>query len=59
MTETTTRTVTLPDVGDVPVTLTTQGTGSPVLLLHGGGGPQTVAGYAGRFAAAGPRARPS
>ena len=33
-------------VGDVPVTVTDQGAGRPVLLLHGGGGPQTVLPFA-------------
>jgi pimeloyl-ACP methyl ester carboxylesterase len=30
--------------GDVPVTAAEQGTGTPVLLLHGGAGPDSVAG---------------
>ncbi|MGH9059216.1 MAG: alpha/beta fold hydrolase [Acidimicrobiales bacterium] len=39
---TTTRTLTLPQIGPVPLTLTDRGAGPAVLLLHGGGGPQTV-----------------
>ncbi|MFI7598620.1 alpha/beta fold hydrolase [Actinoplanes sp. NPDC049681] len=35
----------------VPVTYTETGEGRPFLLLHGGGGPQTVAGFADRLAA--------
>jgi len=38
----------------VPVTISEQGTGQPVLLLHGGGGPQTVAPFAGQLASYGP-----
>jgi pimeloyl-ACP methyl ester carboxylesterase len=37
--------------GDVPVTVTEQGEGSPVLLLHGGAGPDSVNGFAGLLAA--------
>lgn len=33
------------------VTYTAVGTGAPVLLLHGGGGPATVSGFAERYAA--------
>ncbi len=40
---------------DVPVTLTDRGTGPVVLLLHGGGGPATVNGFAEPLAAAGYR----
>jgi len=40
------RTVALPGVGDVPVTFTDRGEGPTVLLLHGGGGPLTVDGFA-------------
>ncbi|MFR0358562.1 alpha/beta fold hydrolase [Streptomyces sediminimaris] len=47
----TTRTVTLTlDSGDVDLTVDEQGQGHPFLLLHGGGGPQTVAGFAGLLA---------
>jgi pimeloyl-ACP methyl ester carboxylesterase len=35
-----------PDVADVEVTVTERGEGRPVLLLHGGGGPMTVAALA-------------
>ncbi|AEW98560.1 alpha/beta fold hydrolase [Streptantibioticus cattleyicolor] len=35
---------------DLPLTLSEAGTGRPVLLLHGGGGPATVAGLAARLA---------
>ena len=34
----------------VPVTISEQGAGQPVLLLHGGGGPQTVAPFADQLA---------
>lgn len=33
-------------VGPVPISLTEQGRGHPFLLLHGGAGPQSVAGFA-------------
>jgi len=40
-------TYTLPTAfGDIPVTVTERGQGSPVLLLHGGAGPDSVAGFA-------------
>jgi len=44
----TTRTLTLtpPGAGRLDVTIDDRGEGRPVLLLHGGGGPQTVAGFA-------------
>jgi len=42
----TTHTVTLDRVGPVEVTLDEHGEGQPFLLLHGGGGPGTVAGFA-------------
>src|SRR6476469_7256620 len=35
---------------DLPVTLTEAGEGRPALVLHGGGGPFTVAGIAGHLA---------
>jgi pimeloyl-ACP methyl ester carboxylesterase len=35
---------------DLEITLTDTGTGRPVLILHGGGGPFTVAGIAGHLA---------
>ncbi|WP_079198234.1 alpha/beta hydrolase [Streptomyces sp. CB03911] len=34
---------------DLPLTLSEAGTGRPVLILHGGGGPATVAGLAGHL----------
>jgi pimeloyl-ACP methyl ester carboxylesterase len=43
-----TRTVALGS--DLEITLTESGTGRPVLILHGGGGPFTVAGIAGHLA---------
>ena len=36
--------------GEVPVTVTQRGQGRPVLLLHGGAGPDSVAGFAGLLA---------
>jgi len=36
--------------GEVPVTLTERGAGRPVLLLHGGAGPDSVAGFADELA---------
>jgi len=39
----------------VPVTYTESGTGQPVLLLHGGAGPFSVAGFAALLSAAGYR----
>jgi pimeloyl-ACP methyl ester carboxylesterase len=46
----TTRTVPT-SFGDVPVTLTERGQGAPLLLLHGGAGPDSVAGFADLLAA--------
>jgi len=43
---TTTHTLTVASIGPVDVTLDDRSNGRPVLLLHGGGGPQTVAGFA-------------
>jgi pimeloyl-ACP methyl ester carboxylesterase len=37
--------------GEVPVTVTERGEGRPVLLLHGGAGPDSVAGFADQLAA--------
>jgi len=37
--------------GEVPVTVTERGAGSPVLLLHGGAGPDSFAGFADALAA--------
>jgi pimeloyl-ACP methyl ester carboxylesterase len=39
-------TVNLDGVGPVEVTVDDRGDGRPFLLLHGGGGPVTVAGFA-------------
>src|SRR5579859_104980 len=44
------------DIGPVPVTYTDDGTGQPVLLLHGGAGPFSVAGFGALLSAAGYRA---
>ena len=49
---TTTVTVTVDGVGALPVTVTERGHGRPVLLLHGGAGPQSVSAFADRLAAA-------
>jgi len=37
--------------GDVPVTVSERGSGSPVLLLHGGAGPDSVTGFGDQLAA--------
>jgi pimeloyl-ACP methyl ester carboxylesterase len=42
----------VPGIGPVPVTYTDIGTGQPVLLLHGGAGPFSVAGFATLLSAA-------
>jgi len=47
---TTIRTVAVADVGPVDVTVGEYGDGRPFLLLHGGGGPDTVTGFAELFA---------
>jgi len=51
----TTRTLTLSPAGSGPLDITVddRGEGRPFLLLHGGGGPQTVAGFADLLAAQG------
>lgn len=41
------------DIGPVAVTYSESGSGRPVLLLHGGAGPFSVAGFAERLAATG------
>ena len=46
------RTVDVPGVGPVEVSVADYGSGQPFLLLHGGAGPQSVTGFAERFAAA-------
>jgi pimeloyl-ACP methyl ester carboxylesterase len=47
--------LTIDGVGPVPVTYTESGSGQPVLLLHGGAGPFSVAGFATLLSAAGYR----
>ena len=47
---TTTRSVALADIGPVDVTVSEYGDGRPFLLLHGGGGPDTVTGFGELFA---------
>lgn len=42
----TTKTVTIAGIGPVQVTFEERGTGQPFLILHGGAGPQSVAGFA-------------
>ncbi len=37
--------------GDVPVTVSERGSGAPVLLLHGGAGPESVTGFGEQLAA--------
>jgi len=51
---TNTHTLDVPEVGAIELTVDEQGAGQPFLLLHGGGGPNTVAGFAGQFAATRP-----
>jgi pimeloyl-ACP methyl ester carboxylesterase len=46
------RTVDLTGIGTVEVSVADYGSGQPFLLLHGGAGPQSVTGFAERFAAA-------
>ena len=46
--------VTVDGIGLVPVTVTERGDGRPILLLHGGAGPQSVEGFAGLLAAGEP-----
>jgi pimeloyl-ACP methyl ester carboxylesterase len=41
-----TQRISVAGLGTVEVSFSDQGTGHPVLLLHGGGGPQTVGGFA-------------
>jgi len=54
MTTTTTTTLTVAGLGPVSVTVTERGTGRPVLLLHGGAGPFSVAGFAELLASSQP-----
>ena len=53
MTDTITSTHTVTSAGAAPaeVTITARGEGHPFLILHGGGGPQTVTGFADLLAA--------
>jgi pimeloyl-ACP methyl ester carboxylesterase len=51
MSTTATHTVPVDGVGPVEVTITEYGAGQPFLLLHGGAGPASVAGFAELFAA--------
>jgi pimeloyl-ACP methyl ester carboxylesterase len=50
----TTLTLDLAGAGPLGVTIDDRGQGRPFLLLHGGGGPQTAAAFAGLLAAQGP-----
>jgi pimeloyl-ACP methyl ester carboxylesterase len=49
-TTSTTKTLTIAGIGPVEVTVGERGTGQPFLVLHGGAGPQSVAGFAQRLA---------
>lgn len=49
-------TITLPDHPDTPLAVEAVGSGRPVLLLHGGAGPGSVAGFGNALAAAGAHA---
>ena len=49
---TVTYTMDLAGIGPVATTVAEYGSGQPFLLLHGGAGPQSVAGFAEKFAAA-------
>ena len=49
---TVTYTVQAAELGPVEVSVADYGSGQPFLLLHGGAGPQSVAGFAEKFAAA-------
>lgn len=46
-----TRTLQVDGIGSVPLSFTRTGQGAPILLLHGGGGPATVAPWGERLAA--------
>lgn len=50
--ETITRTLYVDELGAVPIAFARTGEGAPILLLHGGGGPGTVAPWGERVAAA-------
>ena len=47
-------TVTVDGIAPVPVTLTSRGEGRPILLLHGGMGPLSVAAFADLLADSAP-----
>jgi pimeloyl-ACP methyl ester carboxylesterase/quercetin dioxygenase-like cupin family protein len=47
--------VTVDGIGAVEVTVTDRGQGRPILLLHGGAGPQSVTGFADLLAGSGAR----
>ena len=49
---TTQYTVSLAGIGPIEVSVAEYGSGQPFLLLHGGAGPQSVSGFAEKFAAA-------
>jgi pimeloyl-ACP methyl ester carboxylesterase len=49
--------LTTPALGEVPVSFSDQGSDQLFLLLHGGGGPRTVDGFAAQLAATEPGAR--
>ena len=51
MSTTTTRAVPVDGIGPVEVTIADYGSGQPFLVLHGGAGPQSVTGFAEKFAA--------
>lgn len=46
--------LTLAGIGSIPLTVTERGAGQPVLVLHGGAGPQSVTEFADLLAAATP-----
>jgi pimeloyl-ACP methyl ester carboxylesterase len=46
----TTKSITVPGIGPVELTLEERGDGQPFLVLHGGAGPQSVATFAGLLA---------
>jgi hypothetical protein len=54
MSTTTTIALTIDGAAPAEVTVTERGQGRPFLLLHGGGGPRTVGGFADLLAAASP-----
>ncbi|MEZ0065039.1 pimeloyl-ACP methyl ester carboxylesterase [Streptacidiphilus sp. MAP12-20] len=51
MSATTQYTIPLDGIGPVEISLAEYGSGQPFLLLHGGAGPQSVTGFAEKFAA--------